>query len=381
MKILYYLPSLYAPGGLERIITFKANYLADHFDDYEVYILTSEQVGMEPYFPISPRVKHIDIDVPFDWPFEQSGISKVIKYPAQYRLFKERFSDMLYQIRPDLTVSTLRRELNFIHSLDDGSVKIGEFHATRNAYGVGYRNNGNPLLYMMRRRWEKNFRRNVQKFRRLVLLTKNEAGYWPELDNLEVIPNPITIPIDQLSDCTRRQVIAVGRYDYAKGFDRLIEAWSIVARRYSNWTLRIHGDGALRSMYESQIERLGLQGSCLLEPTVPNIVPHYAQSSILAVPSRYEGFGMVITEAMACGLPVVAFDCPCGPGNIITNQEDGLLVENGDIPAFAESLCYLMECDGIRQQMGQKAALNSRRFQPDTILSQWDKLFKQLAGT
>ncbi|MDL2291925.1 glycosyltransferase family 4 protein, partial [Bacteroides sp. OttesenSCG-928-F21] len=137
MKITYYLPSLYTPGGLERIITYKANYFAENFEDYSVTIITSEQAFQKPYFPLSPKVKHIDLNVPFDWPFDQSRIVKLLKYPFRYYLFKKRLSKTLIELQSDIVISTLRRELNFIHSVQDGSIKIGEFHVTRHAYHSG----------------------------------------------------------------------------------------------------------------------------------------------------------------------------------------------------------------------------------------------------
>lgn len=151
VKLVYYLPSLYAPGGLERIITFKANYFAEHFPEYAVTIVTSEQVGKPPHYPLSPKVRHIDIDVPFDWPFDQSRLGKLVKYPFRYRKFKNRLSRVLYELKPDITISTLRREIKFIHSLKDGSVKIGEFHVTRHSYHAGALHSRNPLVHLLKK--------------------------------------------------------------------------------------------------------------------------------------------------------------------------------------------------------------------------------------
>ena len=120
MKIAYYLPSLQAPGGIERIVTFKANYFAEHFEGYDITIITSEQMGTAPHFPLSPKVKHIDLGVSFDLPYSQSIVSKVLKYPFRYYRFKQRLSNLLNELKPDITISTMRRELNFITKLKDG---------------------------------------------------------------------------------------------------------------------------------------------------------------------------------------------------------------------------------------------------------------------
>lgn len=378
MKIVYYLPSLYAPGGLERIITFKANYLAEHNDDYQVYIITSEQVGQKPYFALSSKIKHLDLGVPFDWPFNQSRITKLLNYPLRYRRFKKRFTRLLLELRPDITISTLRRELNFIHSIADGSLKIGEFHVTRHAYGIGSKEYGPSLVGLLKKRWANRFSDNLQKLSKLVLLTQEEAKNWPELTNLCVIPNPIITPTEQQSSCTQKQVIAAGRYAPQKGFDLLIESWAIVSKQHPDWTLRIYGDGALRTTYQQSIHRLGITNNCLLESTVPNIADNYCESSIFVLSSRFEGFGMVITEAMACGVPPVSFACPCGPRDIICDGKDGLLVENGNIQEMAEKISYLIENEEIRKEMGRQAHISSQRFRIENIGKQWETLFNNL---
>lgn len=376
MRIVYYLPSLYAPGGLEHIITFKANYFAEHFDGYEVYIITSEQRGRKLHFPLSPKVHHIDIDVPFDWPFNQSTISKLVKYPYRYYKFKKKLTSLLIELRPDITLSTLRREIKFIHSVADGSAKIGEFHVTRYSYGIG---TSSFLQKMLQKRWGKTLLTNLRQLDKLVVLTHEEAAFWPELTNVHVIPNPIITHTERFSDCNTHQVIAAGRYAPQKGFDLLIEAWNIVSKKHPSWTLRIYGDGALRDSFQHRIDELNMTNSCILEHTVSNIVDKYSESSIFVLSSRFEGFGMVITEAMACGVPAISFDCPCGPKDIISDGNDGLLAENGNIEELAEKISFLIENEDIRKKMGQQALVNVQRFQMEHIARQWKQLFEEVA--
>lgn len=377
MKIAYYLPSLYAPGGLERIVTFKANYLAEHCEGYEVYIITSEQRDREIHFALSPKVKHIDIDVAFDWPFNQSTISKLLKYPFRYHKFRKRFTRLLMDIRPDITLSTIRREVKFIHSITDGSKKVGEFHVTRYSYGVG---KGGFFGNLLQKRWEKELQKNLQQLDKFVVLTHEEATFWPDLENICVIPNPIITPTDRFSDCSARQIIAAGRYAPQKGFDILIEAWKIVSKKHPSWILRIYGDGALRDSFQQRINDLEMTGSCILEHTVPNITDKYCESSIFVLSSRFEGFGMVITEAMSCGVPPVSFDCPCGPKDIIDDGKDGLLVENGNIEELAEKISWLIENENIRMEMGQQARINAQRFRMENIVEHWKELFEELTS-
>ncbi|MDD3201579.1 MAG: glycosyltransferase, partial [Bacteroidales bacterium] len=112
-------------------------------------------------------------------------------------------------------------------------------------------------------------------------------------------------------------------------------------------------------------------------PSTNDIVSKYCESSIFVLSSRYEGFGMVITEAMSCGVPPVSFSCPCGPKDIISDGEDGLLVPNGDIETLAAKICYLIEHDNLRREMGRKAIVNVQRFNMENIALQWKRLFEE----
>lgn len=374
MKLVYYLPSLEAPGGLERIITFKANYFAEQGND--ITIVTSELEGRKPYFPLSSQVRHIDLGVPFDYPYNQTRLLKLIKYPFRYHRFRKRLTKVLRELSPDITISTLRRELFFLNKLDDGSIKIGEFHVTRYAYGVEALKNGNPILKWLKAQWSKKFVQNLSQLKQVVLLTYEEAGFWPELSNLSVIPNPIITPLNKTSDCKEKRVIAVGRYAPQKGFDKLIDSWALVVQQHPDWSLHIYGDGFLRTELQEQIERLGLTEKCWLEHTVKEIADKYSESSIFVLSSRYEGFGMVITEAMGCGVPPISFACPCGPRDIIKDGVNGLLVEDGNIEDMAKKICYLIENEDKRQEMGKQAYLDAQKYKMENIALQWKKLFE-----
>ncbi len=376
MRIVYYLPSMYASGGLERIITFKANYLADRFG-FEVAVLTSEQKGREPYFTLSPNVTHHDINVVFDNSGKSSLLLRILRYPFQYMRFKRRFIRFLKHYSPDITISTLRREIGFIGKTNAGGVKIGEFHVTRHSYHTGSIKSDNFFIKPLKLRLEKRFISNLLSLSKLILLTHEECDNWPELNNIHVIYNPLTIEPGAVSDCSSKQVVAVGRYAPQKGFDMLIPAWAKAVSSNPGWVLKIYGEGDKDSL-QSQIEELGIGDSCFLMPPVQDISKKYAESSIFVLSSRFEGFGMVICEAMACGVPPVSFDCPCGPKEIIKDGFDGLLVKSGDIDLLAEKIGYLIQNESIRKEMGKNAKKSSQRFIPDVIMDEWKTLFESL---
>lgn len=152
-----------------------------------------------------------------------------------------------------------------------------------------------------------------------------------------------------------KKVISVGRYDEQKGYDMLIDAWEVVYRTYPDWNLFIYGDGVLKKDFEQSIKQKHLEQNIFLCAPVKDIEQKYLESSMYVMSSRFEGFGMVLIEAMACGLPCISFDCPHGPSDIIKDEIDGLLVENGNVQLLSQKICRLIQDDTLRQQMGTHA--------------------------
>lgn len=170
----------------------------------------------------------------------------------------------------------------------------------------------------------------------------------------------------------------MGRYEYQKGYDRLINAWALIAKQVPDWTLHIFGEGSLRPVLTKQIYDLNLEKSVFLDGATNNVGKELSESSIVAFTSNYEGFPMAIVEVESAGLPVVSFDAPCGPKDIIRDGEDGFLVKNGDIEDFGKKLLSLMQDEELRKKMGEKALENSKRFTQENIIPQWISLFETI---
>ena len=221
----------------------------------------------------------------------------------------------------------------------------------------------------------------VSKLKRLdkfVVLTEEDFNNWPELNNVVVIPDPLTFSFSTYSPLTEKRMIAVGRYVYQKGFDLLLKAWAIVEKDCPDWMLTIVGQGE-RLQYDTLIDELKInKNKCKLLGPTEQIQDEYMKSSLLVMSSRFEGFGMVLIEAMACGLPVVSFDCPCGPKDIIQDHVDGLLVENGNIDKLAETIIWMIQHPEQRKAMAAKAIDNVQRFKIDQIAEQWKSIFDSL---
>ena len=376
IKIAYCLPSLYIPGGMERVLTIKANYFADALG-YDVYIILTDGKDKAPYYPLSPKIHTINLDINYDHLNGLTLYKRFPRYLVKQRIFKNRLKKCLMEIKPDITVSMLRREINFINSIHDGSRKIGEIHVNKSNFRDFNEEKASVVKKLLAKFWMKQLISALKQLDKFVTLSQEDKEKWTEIDNAIAIHNPLSFFPEKISDCSSHEVIAVGRLIPQKGFDMLIDAWKIVSDKHPEWTLRIYGE-CDQTEYLKQIDRLGIEKTCKLEGAVTDIVSKYQESSIFVLSSRFEGFGMVITEAMACGLPAVSFACPCGPRDIIHEGKDGFLVEPGNIKELAEKIIYLIEHEDIRKSMGLEARSNSERFRMEKIAGQWNTLFESI---
>lgn len=377
MHIAYCIPSLDHSGGMERVLTTKANYLADQLG-YDVSIILTDDKGTKPYFPLSEKVHVVQLDVNIDNLWQYPIWKRLYLYKKKIGLYKQRLGKCLKLLQPDITISLLRREINFLCNIKDGSAKVGEIHFGRYKYREAHFSFLPGFINQwITNRWMAQLDQKVQQLDRFVVLTHEDATYWKGLSNLTVIPNPITIEHEAVSDCTANLAIAVGRYTYQKGFDLLISAWEFVHKKHPDWILNIYGGGN-RETFQKQVSKLGLQEVIKCNGPVSDIAEKYRESSIFVLSSRFEGFGLVLSEAMSVGLASVAFTCPCGPRDIITDGVDGILCENGNIHQLAVKICQLIEDESLRKKMGQKAAMNIQRYAIDNIMKQWDALFQEI---
>lgn len=187
------------------------------------------------------------------------------------------------------------------------------------------------------------------------------------------IPNPVTIAHDKRAPLDARLVLAAGRLVPQKGFDLLLEAWAQLSSRRPGWRLRIVGSGPERAVLESQATRLDIALSVDFAPNTTDMASEFQRASIFVFSSRFEGFGLVLVEAKSFGLPVVSFDCDCGPADIVRHEQDGLLAPKEDVGALASALDRLMSDEQERRQFGQ-IAFEDSRFALRHILSQWERL-------
>jgi glycosyltransferase involved in cell wall biosynthesis len=377
LKLVYITPALYMAGGVERVLTLKANYFAEHFG-YDITIVLTEGKDSPLFYPLSDKIKVINLDINFEELWTCSFAKKIFVYLKKQRQYKRKLSAILMDIRPDITISLLRREINFINDIPDGSRKIGEIHINRANYRNFKSDNENCLKRLFAKYWSHSLLGHLRKLDSLVVLTDKDREAWTELNNVVTIPNPLPFTPTKSSLQTEKRVIAIARYSYEKGIDLLVQTWAEVERQCEDWRLDVFGDGDTSS-YEHLIDNLGIdRNRCGLNARTNDVEREYCNSSIFALSSRFEGFGMVMIEAMACGLPVVAFNCPWGPQEIVNNGEDGILVDNGSPSSLANGLLQLINDVNTRKAMSEAAERNVLRFKIDYIAQKWQQLFEQV---
>lgn len=375
MKILYSIAGTYNSGGMERVLANKANWLVAH--GHEVIIVTTDQRGESPYFPLDARIKCYDLAINYEENNGKSFLNKLIHYPFKQWKHKVRLTALLKELRPDIVISMFCNDASFIPFIKDGSKKILEIHFSR-FKRLQY---GRKGLWRLADWWRyKTDAKVVSRFDKFVVLTHEDKEYWGNLQNMCVIPNARTFEVNQPAILEAKKVVAVGRLNHQKGFDRLIDAWAIVDNVVSGWKLQIIGDGELREQLQYNIRELGLSNQINIGRAEKDMVSLYKDASILAMSSRYEGLPMVLLEAQAAGLPIVSFDCKCGPKDVIENGVDGFLVEDGDIEQLAQKLVVLMQDANLRKQMGSAAYAHSERYSEERIMKQWTDLFDEVMG-
>ncbi|WP_445381951.1 glycosyltransferase family 4 protein [Robiginitalea sp. IMCC43444] len=363
-KLLYITNSIDGAGGLERVLSIKASYLAEN-NDYEVHIVSLFGNNSKTFYTFSPRIKLHKLNV------SNFKLLTYISYFIQIRSFVSNLSPDLISVCDDgikgfFVPKLLKSKFPIIYERH-ASIKLHQNEEKPNFFKKVWLN----FFYRLMRRLGKDFDY-------FIVLTKGNLREWPGLNNLRVIPNPLPFNSAILSNHNNKTVICVANHGYQKGIDRLLKIWKIVSTQHDEWKLHIYGKKDQGEKFVEMAKALKIATSVCFYDPVRDIAAKYQESSIYALTSRSEGFGMVLIEAMNHGVPCIAFDCPSGPRDIILSNHDGYLVPDGDIKLFAESLLYLMSNKEIREIIGEKAHQSSKKYLPENICEMWDTLFRSL---
>lgn len=363
MKLLYITNAINGSGGLERVLSVKASYLTEKME-YEVHILTLNNGHHKLFYDFSQRIVLHDIEV--------SG------NPFLYvKKYVQGIKNTIQNVKPTMIiVCDDGLKAFFLPTILGTSIPIIYERHVSKTIEIG--KNFSIWKLIVAKLKMKTMDVLAGSFSKFIVLTNGNKKEWKN-NNLQVIPNPLPFYPNEQAVLSAKKVIAVGKQSYQKGYDRLLKSWQKVHEKNPDWQLEIYGKFDASQGLEPLAKSLGIENNVQFFEPSNTIQEHYLESSIYVMSSRFEGFGMVLIEAMACGVPCVSFDCPFGPGDIISNGKDGFLVENGNTDSLAEQLNLLIEHPALRLEMGQQARQNVKRFLPDSIMEQWDQLFKSLA--
>lgn len=298
--------------------------------------------------------------------------------PAAYL---DEINKIVHSVHPDVCIATAGLAVNAVWKINDSSLKVLEFHYTKNFlvnFVKGIRNLRFKSLHILKMKFlQWNLARTARHYDAFVGLTARDVELWHKPCNMSYIHNPLSFRSNIKSTCLNKTIISVGSWTPAKGMDQLLEAFGPLASKYKDWVVELYGSGQDEQLLGSIIKKYSMEQQVFLNPPTSDISSKLIESSIYAFPSRSDGFGLVITEAMECGLPTVAMDCPCGPCEIVSN-ETGIVVPDKDIVAFRNALQQLMESPSLRIEMGNAAATAVSRFYPDNIMPQWVNTFQNM---
>lgn len=348
-------------GGIERVTTNMANYFAANNHQVSIVSISSPKTANIFTFDKRVDIKYLNADVELNSNLNSwvKVFHKIISVFAARSYFKKVKNKTFV-----LGMGTYPALLTALLPQSDSLVKIGCQH--------GSYASAKSLWFILR--WFI-FRRLDQ----VVSLTNYDTVKLKKLNkNVCVIPNSIQLFPDQPADLQNKIILSVGRMDYLKGYDLLLDVFSHFCHTNKDWKLRIIGDGPLRETIGRQIVQKGLADRVSILPVSNVIIEEYLNASVYLMTSRSEGLPMVLLEAQACGLPIISFNCETGPADIINNEKDGYLINDYDIPEMSSRLSELCGDVKKRKEFGQSARENVVKFFPQFVYNKWEMLFSQL---
>jgi len=365
MKLLFAIKTLTTTGGAERVFCTLCGELAGR--GHDVTVITFDRPGSPAFYPLDARIERLDL-----------GIGDTGR-PA-------RISETLRR------VFALRRAVKAA----DPQIAVGFMHSMFVPLGLALANTGIPVVGSEHIVPEHYRRRPLQYalllaaaplLARVTVLSRAILDSYPRplRRRMLAMPNPVATPSGRASPGAtkpRYVLLNVARLDQQKDHATLLHAFSKVAADHPDWTLRILGEGALRSELESLAHELGLSGRISLPGVTPDIDAEYRAADAFVLSSRYEAFGLATAEAMSYGLPVIGFaDCP-GTNELIEHNQTGLLAPAGPDRALslARELERLLADPGLRRRLGDagRTAI-ARQASTRTICDLWETLFRELA--
>lgn len=369
MKILYIFNSLAIWGGIERILVDKMNYLVAMYD-MDVYLLTTDQAAHAVPYSLDERIRIDDLNICFYHQYKYKLFRRLWFRWKKQRQFEHLLKDRINIIKPDIIICVSALLLSSLVKIKCNIPIVFESHS------ICSRTIEQGKWLPQRKLFRFLFLRSLLRIDVVVALTEGDAKEWRRFhSNVMVIPNVLHKHEGKTSNLLANHAIFVGRFDFQKRVQDAILIWEKVCRQIPDWYLDIYGEGAMAQTIESLAS--STKNVNLHRPT-DRIFDKYCESSFLISTSLFEPFGLAIIEAMSCGLPVVSFDCPYGPADIISDQIDGVLVKNRDMDEYVNNVCSLIKDVDLRQKMGRAGLVSSKRYDANVIMPIWKRLFEHL---
>ncbi len=363
MKLLFVIASLEC-GGAQRVMTTLARYWAERGRD--VTIATFDDGTTLPFFPLGPSVRHVTLDLAK----ASKGVVDAVRNNVR-RI--RRIRSLLVEERPHCVVTFV----------DATNVTV-LLAARATGIPVVVAERVDPAQHRIPRAWRLLRRLVYGKASAIAVQTKSISEFFPETwrSRVVVIPNPVekipgVSPEPPKEPRARRTILAMGRLERQKGFDLLIQAFAPVARARPNWDLTILGEGSERRALDAATVKAGLEGRVAMPGHDPDAMGALRRADLFVLSSRYEGFPNALCEAMACGLPVISFDCRSGPAEIVRDGVDGVLVPAGDVGGLSTAMAHLIDDPEARRRMGARATEISDRFSIERIASLWESIVEE----
>lgn len=350
-------------GGAERIVALLSNYWVEK--NMQIDIVTFDNENSKSFYELNPAIIHHHLGI-----------------IGKYRNIISRFTGGL------VTIITLRNMIKFIKpdviiSFMDQTNVLTILASAFLSVPVIVTEHIDIRQYSPGKFWEI-LRMVLYPFASIMVAVSNGVlESFPKYlrRNATVIPNPLFIEKKieiEKTNKLEKTIIGMGRLTYQKGFDLLIKAFEMIKNEKPCWNLIIYGEGPMKKELEKLISDLKLENRVKLAGITNNPADKFRQADLFVLSSRFEGFGMVIIEAMACGLPVISFDCPSGPSEIIKNGIDGILVPPENINALSNSMNDLMTNEDKRMFLVDNGLKTARNYTVDKISQKWADLFKKL---
>lgn len=371
MRLLYVNDALAIWGGLERLLADQMNMLVEMFG-YEVHLATVNQGDHPLPYPLHPSITHTDLGIGLHHKYRYKGLKRLwIMAELEFKYIR-RLRKLVKKVKPDIIV-LMRFEHWEVYFCTQGTPLVVESHSMCRGNLFG------PSTWQQLS-WVTMSKYLAKRARVVVTLTKGDASDWTRYTpHVCIIPNVVHLNMSgTYSDQKSKSVIFAGRISPQKDVFSLLRIWKLVHDRHPDWVLNVYGEGEQEEEFRKEVETMNVNID-LHSPT-DAIMEKFRESSMLVLTSEFEPFGLVMPEAMSCGLPVVSFDCPFGPESIVTDGVDGFLVRNRSVSDFADRICQLIEDEPLRIRMGKAAVLSAQRYAAEKIMPQWNDLFIRISN-